>query len=181
MSFTKSTCSFRHLYSINGSDDFYTNIKYNYKNPHEYIIHDIISNFKFKYDTTFLDLGCGGGEVTRALQSRGYKYIDGLDPYTFDLYYKNTGIKALQYSFQDIAYSKLVELDNYNVVIASFSLHLCPEHLLNLVCLNLALKSKWLIILSPHKNPVLNEHYWTLIKKYIVKRVHVRIYKSTLQ
>lgn len=32
-----------------------------------------------------LDLGCSGGEITLALQSRGYN-IHGLDPYTYVLY-----------------------------------------------------------------------------------------------
>lgn len=170
--------SFRQLYSKSGPDDFYIQNANKYKNPHELIVQMIVSNFKFPLYTTFLDLGCGGGEVTMALQSIGYTRIKGLDPYTFDLYTCNTGIPAYPWSFQDVAYN-FIDLGKYDVVIASFSLHLCPKNVLKLVCLNLALVAKQLIIISPHKNPVIHDDYgWILQDAYTIDRVHTRVYKS---
>jgi len=56
---------------------------------------------------------------------------------------------------------------------------LCPINLLELTCLNLALNSKWLIIISPHKNPIIqNDFGWNLKTNYKIDRVHVRIYKQ---
>lgn len=172
--------SFRKLYSIGGSDDFYTRHANEYKNPHQAIITKITSSLKFPLDTKFLDLGCGGGEVTMTLQSMGYTNIYGMDPYTSSLYEKNTGIIALQNSFQDVANNCLQD-EQYDVVIASFSLHLCPSQYLKLTCINLALVSKYLVIISPHKNPVILDDYgWILKKSYTIDRVHTRVFKSIL-
>ena len=169
--------NFRKLYK-SGWDKFYKENGNVYKNPHTHIIQQIVVNFKLKPNTRILDLGCGGGEVTLALQSNGCKNIHGLDPYTYKLYKNNTGITAFTYSFQDIAYS-CAELSEYDVIIASFSLHLCPINLLKLTCLNLALKSRWLVIISPHKNPnIQNDFGWDLKTSFITDRVHVRVYKS---
>ena len=171
--------SFRNLYSTHGPDDFYIQFANKYKNPHQTIIHQIVSNLKFSKNTSFLDLGCGGGEVTMALQSNGYTSIRGLDPYTYDLYQKNTGITACQFSFQDVANGCLLS-SIYDIVVASFSLHLCPNHYLKLVCINLALVAKYFIIISPHKNPIILDDYgWNLQDSYTINRVHTRIYKSS--
>lgn len=172
--------NFRKLYNSSGggSDKFYKENGNVYKNPHTKVVQQIITNLNFKSDINILDLGCGGGEVTIALQSKGLNCIHGADPYTYKLYKENTGITAFTYSFQDIAYN-CVELPKYDVIIASFSLHLCPINLLKLTCLNLALNSKWLIIISPHKNPIIqNDFGWNLKTNYKINRVHVRIYKS---
>jgi len=73
--------NFRKLYnSGGGSDKFYKENGNVYKNPHTNIIQQIITNLNFKPETKILDLGCGGGEVTIALQSKGLNCIHGADP-----------------------------------------------------------------------------------------------------
>lgn len=136
--------NFRQLYK-SGCDTFYQKFGNSYSNPHTSIINKIIHCFVFDTpDIKILDLGCGGGEVTLALQSKGS-----------------------------------IELENYDVIIASFSLHLCPAHLLKLTCIQLSLKSNWLNIISPHKNPIIKDDYgWKLYNQFIIDRVHTRIYKS---
>lgn len=170
--------NFRQLYK-SGCDTFYKKFGNSYSNPHASVINKIIRRFVFDTpDVKILDLGCGGGEVTLALQSQGYRCIHGLDPYTYKLYKTNTDIDAFTYSFQDIGCGS-IELEPYDIIIASFSLHLCPTHLLKLTCIQLALKSNWLIIISPHKNPVIKDDYgWKLYKQFIIDRVHTRIYKT---
>jgi hypothetical protein len=110
----------------------------------------------------------------------GCKNVVGLDPYTTKLYKKNCTFPILAYSFQDVAYNK-IQLDKYDVVIASFSLHLCPSNDLKLLCINLALSCKWLVIISPHKNPIITipkEYGFTLLHVSTIDRIHVRIYTS---
>lgn len=176
--------SFRQLYTSSGNSDlYYINNGNSYSNPHEASIQKIVKNLVQKFFTiqySYLDLGCGGGQVSKALDSIGCKNVVGLDPYTTSLYKKNCSYHILAHSFQDVAYNK-IQLDACDVVIASFSLHLCPTNDLKLLCINLALVCKWLVIISPHKNPVLTEDCkFKLVEIFKTDRIHVRIYKSSL-
>jgi SAM-dependent methyltransferase len=173
---------FRQLYNNSGNSDlYYINHGNSYSNPHQNIIEKIVKNIVTTFFTiqhSYLDLGCGGGQVSIALESIGCKNVVGLDPYTTSLYKKNCPFPILAHSFQDVAYNK-IQLDNCDVVIASFSLHLCRQHDLKLLCINLALVCKWLVIISPHKNPILTDDCkFTLFKSFKSERIHVRIYKS---
>jgi hypothetical protein len=49
-----------------------------------------------------LDLACGSGEITFPLMGYGYKYLKGTDPYTAELYKKQTNQQCDSYSFIDI-------------------------------------------------------------------------------
>ncbi len=176
---------FRQLYNNSGNSDlYYINHGNSYSNPHqnsiEKIVKDVVTTF-FTIQHSYLDLGCGGGQVSMALNSIGCKNVVGLDPYTTSLYKKNCPFPILAHSFQDVAYNK-IQLDNCDVVIASFSLHLCPLHDLKLLCINLALVCQWLVIISPHKNPILTDDCgFKLVEFFKSDRIHVRIYKSELQ
>jgi 2-polyprenyl-3-methyl-5-hydroxy-6-metoxy-1,4-benzoquinol methylase len=165
---------FRQLYNKSGVDEFYKTIGHDYSNPHLDDITTIIKSFNLQ-GARILDLACGGGEVTRVCQSIGCVDITGMDPYTGDLYYKNTGIKALPYSFQDVAYNNVLQDKQFDIVICSFALHLCPQHVLKLTCLSLAQHCKVLVVISPHKKPYIGHDYgWTLVKQYKHNRIHVR-------
>lgn len=170
--------SFRKNYKC-GVDTYYKVHGNSYTNPHTNIINDIVKSLSIDKNSKILDLACGGGEVTMALQSIGCTNIQGIDPYTHDLYHKNTRLVAKSCTFEDIACKNVLEGCNYDVIICSFAMHLCPKEYLSLLCLNLALVSKMLVVISPHKQPVVPTQYWTLVNQYTRERVHVRLFIRT--
>ena len=163
----------RNEYAKLGIDNFYKMNANSYTNPHINIIKKLLSEIQIKGNC--LDLCCGGGEVTNNINVDN---IIGCDPYTFDLYTKNTSKKCLKYDFKDIANGKIT--DNFNYIICSFALHLCPASLLDTVLFNLALISENLIIVTPNKKPEI-KNYWTLEKEIIKDRVRLRIYKRNIE
>ena len=163
----------RNMYSELGVDEFYREYGNEYKNPHA----DIIKKLLFDVDAgdSILDLCCGSGEVTRCFPE---KDVTGCDPYTHELYKKLTGREVLTYSFKDIALGALSEY-RFDTVICSFALHLCEGSLLNQVLFQLAVISNKLIILTPHKRPVIRS-YWRLEREVIIDRVRLREYYPTV-
>ena len=140
----------RNRYAETGVDTFYKTNAETYTNPHEKIIHrhieDIIPPFLDK-NIKILDLCAESGEITRKLVDIGFSNIEGLDPYTYNLYQKKTGKLCLNYSFKDIAQGRLKR--KYDLVICSFALHLAEESLLPFILYNLSLITDKLIIISP--------------------------------
>jgi len=86
-------------------------------------------------------------EKCKKLVDIGFSNIEGLDPYTYNLYQKKTGKLCLNYSFKDIAQGRLKR--KYDLVICSFALHLAEESLLPFILYNLSLITDKLIIISP--------------------------------
>jgi SAM-dependent methyltransferase len=137
-----------------------------------------------------LDLACGSGEASQALerwssmnQGTGQGLcIDAADPFTQAAYHAQTGRQAKNYSFMDIANGVLLSAANYDLVMCSFALHLCPSSLLYGTASQLALVSQYLLILAPHKKPHLTASMgWELVYASVADmRVHVRLYSSTL-
>ena len=139
-----------------------------------------------------MDLCCGSGEGTRAFNSWCDKLnnnnnnnkscfieIIGIDPYTFELYKNKTGYKALNFSFLDIVKGKLLEYGYYNICICSFALHLAEHSVLADVLRILSQQVFYLVILTPHKRPVIEEkNGWKCIKSVIIERVHGNLYQS---
>lgn len=159
-----------------GVDGYYEIHKNSYENPHKSIIQELLKYAKTNWDLgeNILDLCCGSGEVTEIFLD---KNIVGCDPYTYDLYRKKWQKICHQYTFKDIAVNGLS--NDYNTIICSFALHLCEESMLPLLLYQLSLKSKKLLILSPHKRPDCNYIYgWEKTKDIKLNRVNMILYEQ---
>lgn len=149
-----------------------------YTNPHEKIIHKLLkiaeeNNYLGK---KILDLCCGSGEVTVALNKNKY-WVKGLDPYTGVAYYKRTGNTVMNLSFKDIVMGKLKE--EFDTVICSFALHLCEESMLPMLLWKLKEITSTLIVISPHKRPDCNNiSGWFLVDEILLNRVRMKVYAA---
>lgn len=160
------------------ADKYYQENSDKYKNPHFDIIKKCVNSLtKFIEFNSVLDLSCGGGEVTSELMKIGIMDITGSDPYTCNLYQKNTAKPCINMSFNDILKGKIDR--KYDIIICSFALHLCEESKIPTLLYQLSLKCNWLVIISPNKRPYINDNLGFKLKEfYEIERVKVRIYKS---
>lgn len=155
---------FGKIYKNVGVERYYQQNGANYVNPHKYDIERLIKkklhpkNKFIGQEHRILDLACGSGEITLVLKQLGYNNITGIDPYTHLKYEEMTGLKCRQLNFVDIVNGELDE-ERYHIVIISYALHLVKESMLHSFCQKLAQMSKQLIIISPHKFPVMKEHF----------------------
>lgn len=167
----------RNEYNKLGVENFYKKNASTYENPHEPIIHShlerCIRNGYISNDG-ILDLCCGTGQVTSFLQKRGFRNIEGIDPFTNIEYQKRTGCKAYNFDFKKIAVKGLDK--NYKTIVCSFALHLCPESLLPQVLWQLGQSCEKLIIISPNKKPVIGFPF-SIEKEFKDQRVFTKIYK----
>ena len=171
--------SVREGYEQLGVDGYYKKHGFDYVNPHfekiEYLLN--LDEVKNRIGTNVLDLCCGGGEVTSILATHGKNYnIDGLDPYTAGAYKKNTGKTCIPYTFKDIVQGKL-NGKKYDTIICSFAMHLCELSMLNMLLYQLTNVSDTLIILTPHKRPVI-KNWWKKEKEILYEKVKLRIYSK---
>lgn len=140
--------SIREMYEEFGVDNYYQT--QSYKNPHEKEIIKLLSNVQ---GNKVLDLCCGTGLVTNTIK---YKTIEGLDPYLYKEYERNTSKKCIVKSFKDIV---LTGLDNYDLIVCSFGLHLCERSMLPMLMYRIKEATKRLIIVSPSKYPKIRLSY----------------------
>ncbi|MCC7506132.1 MAG: class I SAM-dependent methyltransferase [Saprospiraceae bacterium] len=147
----------RHLYEEHGAENYYRDHADSYANPHFPQIAALIqANLaQINHAGGVLDFCSGGGEVSLALAALGVGNITGCDPFTFDLYEKNTGRPCLRYSFKDVI--KGVPLGQYSTIICSFAMHLCPAKDLFSLCWQLFQAAPQLVIITPHKRPELDQ------------------------
>ncbi len=146
--------SVREEYENVGVHKYYVANALDYSNPHIEQIKELVLKNHLKWSLqSVLDLGCGGGEVAQILQSLGYQNIDGLDPYTYKLFTKNTGLSCSKLNFDAIVKGKLIK--TYDAIISSFAMHLCEEDILGDLTYQLFRLTNHLIIITPHKRPVL--------------------------
>jgi 2-polyprenyl-3-methyl-5-hydroxy-6-metoxy-1,4-benzoquinol methylase len=165
----------REAYVQQGISAFYQANGANYQNPHETAVSEAISLavLRWKPDLSgVLDLACGSGEATLALLANGAKTVEGIDPYTGYAYLKRTGKLATKLTFEQIAAGKL-NSEKYSLIVCSYALHLLEPSRLPLLYYRLAEISSGLLILSPHKRPVINNS-WKTIDEFAHKRVRVR-------
>lgn len=155
----------RKMYETKGVCAFYKEYANSYTNPHQkYIEHHLSTHLKPFINGSVLDLCCGSGEVTNAIQQfENVTHIEGTDLYTSQLYKNNTQCTSTNLSFDDILNHGLPS--QYDTIICSFALHLCPNSKLPIVLWRLAQSSNTLIILTPHKNPVINK-FWKLENEF---------------
>lgn len=156
-----------------------------YRNPHEPIVATCV-DLAFKrwpLDTTHvLDLSAGSGELSRAvLAFRPDAKITAADPFTFAAYEQSFGRPCERWSFEAIANGKL-RGRSFSLVGCSFAMHLCPPSLLPQLSLELAQVATQLLILTPHKRPIIRESWgWSPVGEFIEQRVRARLYASTIE
>lgn len=172
--------SIRGEYEIHGVTEFYEQFGSDYRNPHESTLGLILQQAfpKWQLDATqVLDLACGSGEITLALREMGYENVEGIDPYTHAAYLERTGKAAETYTFEDIAAGSLGER-TYSLIICSFALHLVEESRLPVLVYQLSQIAPALLILTPHKRPVIKETWgFTLVGEFVLDRVRARYYQ----
>lgn len=199
--------SFRQNYAT-GVDNFYTNHGKGYRNPHAPALKRVFRTMLNRWSnklcfTKTLDLACGSGEVTEFLQywleKNGKKvkvgcidhaseelekdtiYIEGSDPFTYEAYEERMKVPAARYSFEDIENGILSE-KNFDIIIASYAMHLVDPSRLYATCQQLAFISKYLIIIAPTKKPDIQSSMgWMLEETFTEDKIHVRLYTSIYQ
>ncbi len=135
-----------------------------------------------------LDLAAGSGEITLAIravpradfpQTGGATptlRISAIDPFTADAYRARTGLSCEQMTFEQIAEGAL-RGRSYSLVVCSFAMHLVDASRLPALCWELAQITPQLVILTPHKRPVLRAEWgWTLREEIMQDRVRARLY-----
>ena len=170
---------FSKLYN-NGVEEYYKENSEKYINPHNIFIDECIKLLIniVKFNGPILDLCCGSGEVTSALQKLKIDdlKIVGCDPFTSELYLKNHKLECYKFSFDDII-NQCFEGHRYGMVICSYALHLCKKSKLKLVCLSLKNISDILCIITPHKKPVITtEMGWILIHEFRRGKSKMNVY-----
>jgi SAM-dependent methyltransferase len=172
----------RSAYERYGVAGFYQRFGDTYRNPHEAAIRTALPLALTRWDLALdrvLDLACGSGEITLALQELGCSSIDGIDPYTYQAYAERTGRTAERYTFEQIAAGALAGRA-YDTIVCSFALHLLALSRLPALAAQLSLIGDALLVLTPHKRPqLLPEWGWSCVDELIVERVRVRYYRHT--
>lgn len=177
----------RNQYETLGVEEFYKQNGGKYRNPHELIISKLVK--KAISDNligeSVLDLCCGSGEITTLMGSRN---TVGLDPYTSEAYEKRTGKSCVNLNFIQIANGDLqkelsnMNIDEFDTVICSFALHLCPPSLLHSVLWQLKDVSSSLIVISPNKKPNCdNVSGWKKNAFFEIDRVKLTAYQTNPQ
>lgn len=175
----------RLLYEEHGAEGYYRDFADTYENPHFPEIKVLLERHAQRLDyTSVLDFAAGGGEVTQVLQGLGCQNITGCDPFTFELFEKNTGCTCLRQSFMDVIKNGLPA--RYSVVISSFALHLCPPKDLFSLSWQLFQAAPLLVVITPHKRPELEnlqgielawEDFTTTARG---KKVRIKAYKLSI-
>src|SRR4051794_17408381 len=150
--------SVRGGYEAHGVAAYYRRFGAAYRNPHEPAVRRTLraAVAAWRPDLSrVLDLAAGSGEATLALRELGAAEVDGIDPYTAAAYEARTGRPAAALSFEDVAVGALAARPAYSLVVCSFALHLCEPSRLPGVAAALALVSPALLVVTPHKRPVI--------------------------
>jgi SAM-dependent methyltransferase len=175
----------RPAYDALGSDEFYRRSGATYRNPHEATVAALVEQVVATWPidvTDVLDFACGSGEVTLALlRCEGVRSIHGIDPYTGAAYTERTGATAEALTFADIAAGAL-EMRSWSTIFCSFALHLCETSRLPVLCSRLAEIGGNLVVITPHKRPVIDAAWgWELRDEVVRNRVRARWYLSTAE
>jgi hypothetical protein len=173
--------SIRSEYESLGVERFYRAHGQDYANPHAPIVHELIALCVGGWSldlSRVLDLAAGAGEATHALLSCGAQEIAAVDPYTVDAYRKATGRDCRAISFEQIESGALVG-ERYSLVVCSFAMHLVERSRLPGLCTALAALTPALLVLTPHKRPVLRDAWgFRLARERLHRRVRARLYAA---
>jgi hypothetical protein len=165
-----------------GVDAYYGAAGGTYVNPHAPAVTAAVREAVARWAVDLshvLDLAAGAGEVTLALRDRAGR-VDGIDPYTYEAYGRATGQSCERLTFEQIARGVLVGR-TYSLIVCSYAMHLAALSLLPALATALAQVSAHLLILTPHKRPLIRPAWgWTLQGEFVQDRVRARLYRSTL-
>lgn len=172
--------SIRGEYAQRGVEGFYAQAGDAYRNPHEASARFALAQAVKKWPLDLshpLDLACGSGEMTLELRDLGAGEIEGVDPYSGQAYRERTGREALAFSFADIAAGALAGR-RYSLIVCSYALHLVEPSRLPGLLAALGQISSALLILSPHKRPLIDPSWgWRLVDEIYPQRVRTRLYQ----
>ena len=173
--------SIRGEYESDGVEAYYRRFGGKYRNPHEPAVARSLGESVRRWPidlSRVLDLAAGSGEATLALRALGAGDIDATDPFTHAAYLARTGIPSERFGFEDVAAGALAGR-SYSLVVCSFALHLCEPSRLPGVAAALSLVAPSMLVLTPHKRPVLRRAWgWSLAGEVLVERVRTRWYRS---
>jgi SAM-dependent methyltransferase len=162
-----------------GPASYYRDHGATYANPHAPIVAECLSEaiVRWKLDLScVLDLACGAGEVTVAIRDRCGS-VAGIDPFTHEAYTRATGLPCELMSFEAISTGSL-RGRSFSLVVCSFAMHLCPASRLPALVMELAEVTAGLLILTPHKKPVLKPVWGFAAKGELLhRRVRARLYE----
>jgi SAM-dependent methyltransferase len=171
----------RQAYETHGVRRYYEQHGAQYRNPHEQSVARALAAAVKAWQpdlSRVLDLACGSGEATLALQALGAGTIDGVDPYTGAAYQARTGQVAEPFSFEAVAAGAL-DGRAYRLIVCSYALHLLQPSRLPQLAYTLSQLAPALLVLTPHKRPSLRAEWgWSQIGEMVVERVRVRYYRS---
>ncbi len=146
----------RDEYADIGVEQYYLKNGDTYSNPHMLQIESLLKKNVSRIDCSHvLDFCAGSGEVTRMLDDLGFPDSEGSDPYTQKAYSIQCNKPCYNWSFDDVIKGKIS--GNFSAIICSFAMHLCDEKKLYPLVMNLFSCAKELIIITPHKRPVLED------------------------
>src|SRR5262245_32104933 len=181
MKIPASSDAIRNRYEQYGVDGYYSQFGSDYRNPHEPVIAEAlrIAVQRWELDLTHvLDLACGSGEATLALEKLGAGEIDGIDPFTSKAYSERVGKSAEDFDFEQIAGGSLIGR-RYSLIVCSFAMHLIEESWLPALLAQLGMISDHLLILTPHKRPEIKFDWgWGLRDEFVYERIRVRLYRK---
>ena len=179
----KTPKSIRGYYEKLGVEDYYKRHAYDYSNPHFEQIRELLINNKDNIDyNNVLDFCAGAGEVTLVLQELGFDNALGCDPFTHKVYKRKTKRPCLRLDFKAVIRHQLE--GDYSAIVCSFGMHLCPPKELYPLVFELFQHAPKLIIITPHKRPVLEElagvqkTYEDFALTERGKKVRLKVYES---
>ena len=188
--------SVREAYDVLGAAGFYAEHGTEYTNPHEQLLQSglqaALDSWRAALDVDAhrpfraLDLACGGGEASLALESWWRRVfgdavvlvVDACDPYTGPLYKERTGRVAQNWSFEDVANGVLDRSQSqnadaltapayYDLVLASFCLHLLEPPALHATLSALSRVSRLLLIATPFKRPEVGTSWLRVLNEVV--------------
>jgi hypothetical protein len=154
----------RNEYERDGVEGFYAARGAGYRNPHEGLIARAVGELVGACGldvSRVLDLACGSGEVTLAVRAIGGT-AEGVDPYTGEAFAGRTGQGCEAMTFEEVAAGGLAGR-TYSLVACSFAMHLVEASRLPGLCRALGEVAPAMLILTPHKRPVIRAEWgWAL-------------------
>lgn len=162
-------------YKKHGVDEFYRLHSHNYINPHKDRIENLLTEAKTIWNIkgSILDLCCGSGEVSRMFSECN---VDGVDPFTKELYEANTNNNCIEMTFKDIVQNGFE--NRYDFVICSYAMHLCERSMLPMLLYWISEASNNLIIITPHKKPDCNGEFFKEAKRMKKERTSIILYEK---
>ncbi len=173
--------SIRREYEQHGVRGYYARYGAGYRNPHAGAVGEALRQAVAAWQPSLehvLDLACGSGEVTLVMRALGAAAVDGVDPYTGAAYLERTGQPAEPIAFEQVEAGAL-DGRRYSLVVGSYALHLLAPSRLPRLAYQLSRIAPALLVLTPHKRPVLRPEWgWALVGENVVERVRARYYRS---